>query len=61
MEVSSHANCDAYSYKSAVSLVLMFGLSLWHGGSKVPSSTFSNIIFCCNTACGVGIWVFLSV
>ena len=43
-EVSSHANCDSYSFKSASNLVLMFGLSLWHGGSNVSGSTCSDII-----------------
>ena len=44
MEVSSCANQDAYSFKSASSLASMFDLSVWHGGSKASGSTSSNII-----------------
>ena len=45
MEVSSLANCDVYSFKSASSMVSLFGLSLWCGGSKASGSTCSDIIF----------------
>ena len=45
IEVSSHANCDSYSFKSASSVAFMYGLILWHGGSNVSSSTCSDIIF----------------
>ena len=45
MVVSSLMNCDSYSFKSASSLALMFGLSLWCGGSKVSCSTCYDIIF----------------
>ena len=44
IEVSSHANCDLYSFKSALNLASMFGSSLWHGGSKLSGSTCSDII-----------------
>ena len=45
MDISSFENCEAYSFRGAVNLDLMLGLSVWQGGLKVSSYTYSAIIF----------------
>ena len=45
MDVSSFANCKAYSSRRVFYVDLNLGLSLWQGGLKVPSCTCSAIIF----------------
>ena len=54
MDVSSCANWMSYSFNNAVSLASICCFSLWWGGLKVSSSTFSNVIFSVVMLCVVG-------
>ena len=54
MEVSSYANWELYSFSGSVSLVSTFCFSIWWGGLKVSSSTFSAVILYVVILCIVG-------